>query len=159
MVSVSFTVHGVPAPQGSKTSWGAEANPRTRPWRAAVTAEGALAMKEAEPIIGPVHIVAEFVFPRPKSHFRTGRNEHLLRERAPTHHSSKPDLDKLLRAIGDALTGVVIRDDSQIVSWDTFKRYGVGARVILTVSALPDRTRPVSTPCYDVHTIVTRGLG
>jgi hypothetical protein len=35
---IRLTVIGIPAPQGSKTPWGSEANPRTRPWRATVAA-------------------------------------------------------------------------------------------------------------------------
>lgn len=39
--------------------------------------------------------------------------------------SSKPDLDKLIRAIGDALTGTVLQDDSRIVAVQAWKEYGV----------------------------------
>lgn len=39
--------------------------------------------------------------------------------------SSKPDLDKLVRAVNDALTGIVLQDDSQVVAIQTLKEYGV----------------------------------
>lgn len=45
----------------------------------------------------------------------------------------KPDLDKLIRSIGDALTEAVYEDDSQIVSILARKRYGheEGVRIIV----------------------------
>jgi Holliday junction resolvase RusA-like endonuclease len=122
---IGFIAHGVPAPQGSKNQFGGESNPRTKPWRAAVTAEAAAAMEGRELFSGPVMVRVVFQFPRPKAHFRTGKNAHLLRDDAPLYFSDKtPDLDKLQRAIGDALTGVVFRDDKQIAWWDTRKVYG-----------------------------------
>lgn len=47
--------------------------------------------------------------------------------------SVKPDADKLLRAIFDALTGIAYADDSQVVSVALAKQYGPSERVIVTV--------------------------
>jgi Holliday junction resolvase RusA-like endonuclease len=41
----------------------------------------------------------------------------------PREKRSRPDLDKLIRAVGDALTGVLWTDDAQIVTWSTGKGY------------------------------------
>jgi crossover junction endodeoxyribonuclease RusA len=60
-----------------------------------------------------------FSMPRPASHF----GAHGLRPRAPRWPSKKPDLSKLVRAIEDALTGVVYDDDARIVMHDITKRY------------------------------------
>jgi Holliday junction resolvase RusA-like endonuclease len=50
-------------------------------------------------------------FPRPKSHTcKRG-----LRTGAPREHVQKPDVDKLDRAILDALTGIVWADDCQVI--------------------------------------------
>lgn len=133
---VEFIVHGVAAPQGSKTPWGSEANPRTRPWRAAVTAEASQHVTSL--IEGPVRVTAVFTFTRPRSHYRTGKNSHLLRDAAPRLHTSKPDLDKLQRAIGDALTGVVLRDDSQIAWWVPVKVYGDSAQTFIRVEPVAE---------------------
>lgn len=40
--------------------------------------------------------------------------------------SVRPDLDKLARAVGDALTNVIYRDDSQVVTQLRIKRYWHG---------------------------------
>lgn len=62
----------------------------------------------------PVHLSAVFGFPRPASH--VGKRGGLLAG-APRLHSVKPDTDKLLRLVGDALTEArVLSDDSRIVS-------------------------------------------
>lgn len=66
-----------------------------------------------------------FVMPRPKSHYRTGRNAHLLRDSAPTAPAGKPDVDKLSRAVLDAIssTKTVWGDDAQVTDLHAIKRY------------------------------------
>ena len=145
MSSLEFTVIGIPAPQGSKSPWGTEANPNTRPWRATVAANAAQAAVEASNgdfgpvgLQGAVFLHVSFYFPRPKGHYRTGKRAGELKDNAPEHYAKKPDLDKLLRAIGDALTGTVLRDDAQIVYLAASKRYaapGEPARAEIRISA------------------------
>lgn len=58
-----------------------------------------------------------FAFERPRSHFRTGRFAHLLRDDAPRFPCGRNrygDLDKLTRSVFDALSGIVWKDDTQI---------------------------------------------
>lgn len=132
---IVIVVHGIAAPQGSKTPWGSEANPNTRPWRAAVAAEAAVVMVGRSQLQGPARVHARFYFPRPKSHYRTGKLAHVLKDTAPSWHTTKPDADKLQRAVGDSLTGIVFRDDSQIAVWRVEKRYGEPARCELEIEA------------------------
>lgn len=126
--AVTFTVHGVPAPQGSKTRtrWGGmrEANKSTQPWREAVAWKATQAMLGKELLAGPLALEATFYFPRPKTHYGTGRNEGVLKDGAPLYCSTTPDTDKLLRAIGDAMKGIVYRDDAQIARSLAWKLYG-----------------------------------
>lgn len=135
-MSVQFTVWGIPAPQGSKSPWGTESNPNTRPWRAAVAAEAAIAMKDHMTLVGPIHLDVVFEFTRPKGHYGTGKNAHALKGSAPRFHTSKPDVDKLARAIGDALTGIVFRDDSQISRLTVAKLYNERAGASIFVQEL-----------------------
>lgn len=132
---VVITVPGVPIPQGSKNPWGGEANPHTKGWRQAV-AEQAAAAALSGPIDGPVEVQVNFVFPRPKAHYRTGAYALFLKPSAPFWHTSAPDLDKLQRAIGDALSGPVLRDDRQIAIWNALKLYGERPRAEITVRSL-----------------------
>lgn len=45
----------------------------------------------------------------------------------------KPDIDKLLRASLDALTGIAYEDDSQVVEVQTIKRYSARTETILQI--------------------------
>lgn len=131
---LEFFTAGEPAPQGSKNPWGGEANKRTKPWREAIAADAQAALAGEPAFPGLVKAELRFTFARPQAHFGTGRNAARLKDSAPLYKGSKPDLDKLVRAVGDALTQAgVIRDDSKIASIATAKTYGdtPGVRVIL----------------------------
>lgn len=124
MTRVQLTVLGTPVPQGSKTPWGTEANPHTRPWRATIAAEAHAARNGQPPIDGPVNVNLTFRLPRPKAHYRTGKRFAELRPDAPTWSPKKPDIDKLCRAALDSLTTAgVWRDDSQVATLHARKVY------------------------------------
>ncbi|HKB40473.1 MAG TPA: RusA family crossover junction endodeoxyribonuclease [Gemmataceae bacterium] len=129
-----FVVPGIPIPQGSKQPWGAEVNPHVKAWRQTIAA-AATDMIE-QPLSGAIAVAADFIFPRPKNHYGTGRNAEKLKVTAPLWHTHAPDLDKLCRAVGDAFKGVVVRDDSQIARWTVVKRYGPRAQAKITVRTL-----------------------
>lgn len=143
VIALQFTVVGTPAPQGSKNPYGGESNPRTKPWRAAVSAQASEAMGSRPLIDGPVAIVATFCFTRPKGHYGTGRNATVLKANAPRYVATIPDLDKLQRAIGDSLSGVCIRDDRQIACWHVQKVYAEKACAEITVQDLVARAAVV----------------
>jgi|SRR5215831_5274172 len=135
--TIEFSVPGIPIPQGSKNAWGGEDNPHTKSWRETV-ARAAHGVVEDGPLLGPVGVSVVFVFPRPKGHYRTGRYADWLKDSAPSWHTGRPDLDKLQRAIGDALSGIVLRDDSQIAAWRVSKRYGTQPRADIVVTRLDE---------------------
>ncbi|MCR4339570.1 MAG: RusA family crossover junction endodeoxyribonuclease [Gemmatimonadaceae bacterium] len=69
---------------------------------------------------------------RPAGHYGTGRNAGTVRPCAPEWPTTKPDADKLTRALLDALTGVAYVDDSQVVHLGIRKEWaltGPGTRV------------------------------
>jgi crossover junction endodeoxyribonuclease RusA len=111
-----FTAVGEPTTQGSKNlvrtkkgrSIMIESSKNLKPWRQCVAA----AAKEAGVAFrtGPVMMQIVCRWPRPRSHF-TSRG--LLRSGAPAWPTG-PDVDKLERAIFDALKGIAYRDDSQV---------------------------------------------
>lgn len=120
--AITITVRGLPAPQGSKRHVGngvmVESSKRVAPWRTDVK-HAALAVTDTIPdwqlLDGPLAVKMTFTFPRPKGHWRTGRNAQLLRDQAPARPAGIPDLSKLARSTEDALTGVVWVDDARIV--------------------------------------------
>jgi crossover junction endodeoxyribonuclease RusA len=132
---LEFVVAGIPAPQGSKRAFVrggrvslVESCARVKPYRALVSLAASQARTEA-PTQQPVGIAIAFVFVRPKSHY-TSKGE--LRAGAPTH-PGKPDIDKLCRAVLDALTGILYHDDAQVVSLNASKRYGVASMTAISL--------------------------
>lgn len=124
----TFVVHGQPVPQGSMKHVGGgrivSKSPKLKEWREKI------AQVVREQVGEPAHrtavsVTAVFIFNKPKT---------VQRER-PT---VPPDLDKLQRALGDAISidAKYLNDDSQIVEWHSEKLYGSPAGVIFTVKIL-----------------------
>ena len=121
---VEIRVYGIPRPQGIKRHVGrgimVEASRHVGQWRNDVMSAAAAAHRGA-PITGPVKLEIVFLFPRPKSHFGTGRNADKLKASAPVHCISRAhgDTSKLIRSTEDAISASsgypVIEDDSQVV--------------------------------------------
>lgn len=115
---IAVFVPGDPASQGSKRHVGGgrmvESSKKLKPWRSDVRCH--LLDDENQPrarFDGAVHVEAEFVMPRPSG----------TPKRSEPPAVKKADLDKLLRAIFDAITSSgVWRDDKQVVSVSAAKR-------------------------------------
>jgi Holliday junction resolvase RusA-like endonuclease len=127
---ITVTVHGLPAPQGSKRHVGngrmVESSSAVGPWREAVRAQTQAVMGAQPtldgpaPLTGPVKVAVTLLLPRPKSH--TGTRG--LLPSAPRYPATRPDLDKLVRAVLDGLVmGGALRDDAQVVELTAAKRY------------------------------------
>lgn len=120
--SLVIYVFGQPAPQGSKRHVGngvmIESSKKVKPWRQDVVAAARDAMPDIgwQAFDGPLTVRMVFSFTRPKSHYRTGRNAHLLKADAPAQPCSIPDLSKLARSTEDALTTARIWADDARVS-------------------------------------------
>lgn len=120
-------VRGIPAPQGSKRHVGrgimVESSERVKPWKELVSLTLAEHL-DSKPLIEPLSLTLLFVLPRPKLHYRKQRNGGMeLKEGAPTYHHNRPDLDKLVRAVLDACSGILFVDDSQVCSLHAMKLY------------------------------------
>lgn len=135
-MSITFFVPGYPKPQGSKRgiihrSTGkvvmVESCDQVKNWRSVVALHAAQHRPE-KLMNGVITIRLTFWLPRPRSHYGTGKNAHLLKPNAPQYpigHKSG-DVDKLIRSILDAITGVIIADDSHVVRVMAMKMYGDG---------------------------------
>lgn len=135
---LDIVVPGTPQQQGSKNPWGGDANENLKPWRGSVEAAAAEFMRGRDLLSGALFVRVRFFYHRPKGHYRTGRHSHELRDDAASHKVSAPDLDKLQRAVGDALEGVVYRNDAQIARWDTEKVYGARDAAHISVWSLEE---------------------
>lgn len=139
---IELVVYGTPVPAGSKRAFtrpggrvgvADTAEKRMKPWRAALQAAAGDAMHGRELLQGPLSLAVEFHLARPKGHYGVRG----LRPSAPAYPTVKPDTTKLLRGLEDSLTGIIWRDDAQIVSQAARKRYADGAEhVRIIVSQL-----------------------
>lgn len=124
---IAFTVLGAPVAQGSMKAfvpkgWSrpiitGDNGPAIRSWRQAVVDAVVPLLGGAQPIAGVgVEVEAVFFVPRAKS-----------APRSDTVPAKKPDVDKLLRALLDALTVAgVWRDDAVVVAARARKAYAGG---------------------------------
>jgi Holliday junction resolvase RusA-like endonuclease len=134
-MTLAFTVFGVAQPKGNmraihmpgmKYPIVTDSNRSVKSWSQLI-AEGANRAIAALPdgdrgvLEGPVRLTMAFYMPRPKR-FCAGRFQTI-----PVAHLTAPDWDKLSRAVSDALSQVVYRDDKQVVEAIVGKFYaGVG---------------------------------
>lgn len=114
-------VPGEPQPKGSTKSFATKTgkvvttndNPDTKPWQAVVAS---FVRQSIGPTIvypeGAVRIDLSFVMKRRAAEPK----------RITPPHTRKPDLDKLVRAILDSLTGLIYTDDNQVTCVYSNKR-------------------------------------
>lgn len=117
---IAFTVYGTPIQKGSARAFYVK-----QIARAVVTSDTRRGLKAWERsirdaaqghagtlLLDAVDVWLDFYLPRPKS-----------LPKKVVHNIKKPDVDKLARAALDALTGVLWKDDSQVVSLIVSKQY------------------------------------
>jgi Holliday junction resolvase RusA-like endonuclease len=138
-MTVSFTVFCKPEPQGSTRAfipkgWQrpiiTSTNKALKPYRQQVARTALEVCQAANDVLPfgkhePAELTVSFYFLRPPS---------IPKKR--TAHVVKPDLDKLVRAIKDALKGIVYHDDSQVVTVHAHKNYGSPERTEITVRSM-----------------------
>ena len=101
----------------------------------ALAADQAMAGKPL--ITGPVETLMTIVLPVPASWPKRKQADALAGVVMPT---SKPDMDNVVKAIFDAINGIVWTDDVQVVGLRVRKVYGAIPRVQVTVSPYISQT-------------------
>lgn len=133
---IEFTVHGTPQPQGSTKAFTPKGwtravittdNKRLKPWRQDISALAQEQMKATNQAmaLGPVRLTVTFWFAKPKS-----------TPKAVVWKITRPDLDKIVRGVGDSLTGIAFKDDCQIVESHSFKSFAQAEGARITVESL-----------------------
>jgi Holliday junction resolvase RusA-like endonuclease len=156
-IHLAFTVYGKPQPAGSKRAFAVrkggvatgqiavtDANPKAKSWQREVSDVARWKMQERpdwtpfdyDLWFGPLVVAMTFYVARPKSHYGTGKNADTLKPSAPTYPTGKPDALKLARGTEDACTGIVWRDDAQVVELTVRKLYGLPERCEIEVRPL-----------------------
>jgi Holliday junction resolvase RusA-like endonuclease len=125
--TIEFFVAGEPVPQGSTKSFyikkldrvvTTHTNKNTEGWRQRIATEAQHVDKFRESSFYTddkncgYKIILDFYMSKPRS---TPKRVHL--------NTKRPDLDKLIRAVLDGITGILIVDDSQIIGISANKSY------------------------------------
>ncbi|MCE2563360.1 RusA family crossover junction endodeoxyribonuclease [Komagataeibacter sp. FNDCF1] len=134
MTAITFTVPG-PLRGKGRPRFG---NGRTFTDSKTMTAEAfvrscaALACPLA-PIDGPVSLDIRITRGIPKS-WPNKRRQAALQGRL--HATGKPDLDNVVKLVGDALNGIIWRDDSQITSVTCSRHFGEVEQSVISIQSL-----------------------
>lgn len=140
-----FTVYGRPQPGGSKRAFPRKSKDgklsvavvdmnekKVRPWKNEIEMVASSLIGTRPMYEGPLMLVVDFYMPRPKHHFGV----HGVKRRAPRYPTVRPDATKLLRPLEDALSGILWKDDAQIVEQIVRKRYGDPPRAEVRVAVM-----------------------
>ena len=132
---ISFTVYGTPQPQGSSRAFIPKGwtravitsdNPKLKSWRQEL-ADAALRAFKKGPIERDVAVgvTAIFYFSKPKSAKKSTHSK-----------TTKPDVDKLLRAALDGMTGIAYHDDAQVITASVGKYFSLPERTEIKVRVI-----------------------
>lgn len=153
-MTITGFVEGEPKPMGSHRAFVTgknTSNPRavmvndnrgTAPWQDSVR----WAFRQAysgEPTRGGATVMLRFYFPHNKGHFGTGKNSSRLKDSAPVDMTTKPDVDKLARAVLDCGTNILWADDCQVDALTSMKDYGSRVGMFYEIK-LSDKVRTVA---------------
>lgn len=139
MKELEFTVTGIPTPQGSKRAFVRNgranlvevAGDALKQWRHRVADAATMAMIEQDwrTADDPVAVHILFRMPRPKV------------RRDDVWHGTRPDVDKLVRAVFDALTTArVWHDDclvADLLTWKHYETPTAPAGALIAVRVIP----------------------
>lgn len=90
-------------------------------------------MRTSPPLPGAVRVIIRAWFEPPKSWTKAEKQAAIDGRR---HHTSKPDADNLAKSVLDAVNGIIVVDDAQVVELTIAKRYAGGAGCYVTVEEL-----------------------
>ncbi len=139
-MTLNFIAYGVPQPKGSAKAfipkgWSrpivTSDNTKNKGWQQLVAEAASLAIAKSGSfriIEGPALLAVTFYLPRPKA---------IKNKTVP--HTKKPDLDKLVRSVKDALSRVAWQDDAVVGEIKAIKAYarpGESPRAEISVMAI-----------------------
>lgn len=152
---ITFKVHGVAQPAGSKKAFVptnkhtgqpfrrkgggivvnvTDDNSKSKGWKQEV-AWAARQAYDGPLLAGPIRMTIAFYRVRPKGHF-TPKGAQSKKGQETPFPISKPDLLKLTRGVEDALTKVIWADDAQVVDHRLTKHWGESAYIEVLIEPI-----------------------
>lgn len=134
-MQVAFTIPGKPFPKQRPRATMRGGRARVFTPKETVSFERQVgqiaALHFQRPIAGPVRLVVTAIFSIPDSWSKRRRTEAM-----GCHHTQRPDLDNLLKALKDGLNRIAWSDDAQVAEVSCRKLWGDHAETIVQVEAL-----------------------
>jgi Holliday junction resolvase RusA-like endonuclease len=93
------------------------------------------------PFEGPLEVTVAAYWPWPKSMSAKKRRMY-----GSQYFTSRPDADNVMKLLGDALNGIVWRDDAQIVIQTVSKSYSLRPETVIRVTALMEEPHKAMEP-------------
>ena len=79
-----------------------------------------------EKMTKPIKCILNFYCKRPKIHYKSGKNAHILKDTSPKYNINNKDLDNMVKFVLDALNDKLYTDDSLIFEISCSKMYSEG---------------------------------
>lgn len=76
-----------------------------------------------EKMTKPIRCILHFYCKRPKTHYKSGKNSHILKDTSPKYNTNNKDLDNMVKFVLDALNDKLYTDDSLIFEINCSKLY------------------------------------
>ena len=76
-----------------------------------------------EKMTKPIKCILQFYCKRPKNHYKTGKNSHLLKDSSTKYNTNNKYLDNMVKFILDALNDKLYIDDCLIIEINCIKSY------------------------------------
>lgn len=130
---ISFFVPGPPVAKGRarSTRSGQHYTPvRTRQYENRIATAARDAMRGCDLYSGAVELEVVLLMPIPKS---WPRLKQAMAEIGELAHTTRPDVDNVVKSVKDGCNGAVWVDDSQVVMLTARKRYGITPGAHVTV--------------------------
>lgn len=138
MSEITFTVYGEPIAQGRGRAAVVNGKvivydpKKSRDYKREIKAE-AVKVRPEKPWEGPVSLEIRIYKSIPKSFSGRKRKLAVIGGLRPT---TKPDVSNVCKGIEDAIKGIIIRDDSQIVNLSVYKWYSENPRAEIIIRRL-----------------------
>lgn len=131
-VLIKLTIPGEPCAKGRPRlgKWGTYTPDKTVNYENLVK-QLYISEHAGEKLNGALHLTVKAYFKIPKSTPKKNISDMIAGKVTPT---KKPDIDNIIKIIGDSLNGIAYDDDSQIVTIIAEKFYSDNPRVELTLS-------------------------
>ena len=129
---IEITIPGQPVAQGRPrvTRFGTFDPQKSKDYKAFV-GYCALDKKPPVPLDGPLTVRIDAYMGVPPSWSKKKREQAISGELKPT---GRPDVSNIVKCVEDALTGIIWRDDAQIVCLSVLKRYSDNPRVEVVIN-------------------------